>query len=65
MKLFSDISDYDGIIVNLSGGQMGKSQLKASDKKWIPKALSPWKGNIITKNWSIPTGAFGKGGGAI
>lgn len=44
----------------------GKSKITDENRHYIKDALSPWNGKpIITNDWKIPTGAYGKGGGSI
>ena len=45
--------------------QLGKSKIEPEDRQFIKQAVSEWNLPVITGNWQLPKGAFGKDGGAI
>ncbi|MDD4970844.1 MAG: phosphoadenosine phosphosulfate reductase family protein [Paludibacter sp.] len=44
---------------------MGKSSLSEDNFKYVKLATTEYTGPIITDQWELPIGAFGKGGGSI
>ncbi|TAJ13031.1 hypothetical protein DMA11_10215 [Marinilabiliaceae bacterium JC017] len=44
---------------------IGKSKVTEETIQFISKATSQFKQSVITNNWTLPSGAFGSGGGSI
>ncbi len=44
---------------------IGKSKITADNIHYIQQAVSSWDHPVITDNWKLPAGAFGKGGGSV
>lgn len=45
--------------------QLGKSSITDENRHWIPLAVNPFSGSVYTRNWKLPLGAYGSGGGSI